>query len=183
MAENKNKKVELTQTAKTSQNMALDDGAFDKALAAWIAPEFLRYQRTWLWYAVALLLDAGLLAFAYTSGSITMGLVFLVLPMVFALEQRRAPNGVEVVISSYGIKFGVKKIPYSEIKKFWIIHHPPHINELHILTSNRISPELTIPMMNIDPVTLRNYLVTQISEWEGKKENSIDIIVRILKLA
>lgn len=179
MAENKNQKFELEQMAETSQK----DSAFDKALAAWTAPEFFRYRRTWLWYSIAILLDAALLVFAYYSGSITMGLVFLVLPAVFALEQRKAPQTVEVVISSYGIKFGNKKFPFSEIKKFWIIHHPPHINELHILSSNRINPELTIPMMGTDPVALRNFLVTQIGEWEGKKENTLDILIRLLKLA
>lgn len=179
MAENKNKKVEFEQMAETSQI----DGAFNEALAFWTAPEFFRYHRTWLWYAMAIALNTALLAFAYYSASVTMGLVFLVLPVVFALEQRRTPKMLEVKISSYGIKFGAKKIPYSEIKKFWIIHHPPHINELHILTSNRISPELTIPMMGMNPVILRNYLVTQISEWEGKKESSVDILVRIFKLA
>ncbi len=179
MAENKNQKFGLEQSAETSQK----EGVFEKALASWVAPEFYRYRRTWLWYAVALFMDVGLLAFAYYSGSITMGLVFLVLPVVFALEQRKAPQTVDIVISSYGIKFGNKTFPYSEIKKFWIIHHPPHINELHILTSNRISPELTIPMMAMDPVVLRNFLVTQIGEWEGKKESTLDILIRIFKLA
>ncbi len=183
MATNKNKNIGDVKAAAISQNTASVEDQFNKVLVSWLAPEFIRYPRTWLWFFICGLIDMALLAYAYYSGSITMGLVFLVLPVVILLEQRKHPEMKQVIFSPYGIKFGERKFPYSEIKKFWILHHPPHINELHILTNNRISPEVTIHMMDIDPVQLRNFLVTQISELEGKKEPFLETLIRILKLA
>lgn len=183
MAQNKNKNVDNEKLAVASQNSASVDDQFNKVLISWKSPEFIRYPRTMLWFLIGGLIDMALLGYAYYSGSITMALVFLVLPAVILLEQRKHPEMKEVIFSPYGIKFGTRKFPYSEIKKFWILHHPPHVNELHILTNNRISPEVTIHMMNIDPVLLRNFLITQISELEGKKEPFLETLVRVLKLA
>ena len=183
MATNKNKNIDGDKLAVSSQNQPSVDNQFNKALISWHTPEFIRYPRTWLWFFIAGVIDLALLGYAYYSNSITMGLVFAVLPIVILLEQRKHPEMKEVIISPYGIKFGIRKFPYSEIKKFWILHHPPHVNELHILTNNRISPEITIHMMNVDPVLLRNFLITQISELEGKKEPLVETLVRVLKLA
>lgn len=183
MAANKNKNIDGGKLAVTSQNNASSDDQFNKVLISWKSPEFIRYPRTWLWFFIGGLVDMALLAYAYYESSITMGLVFAILPIVILLEQRKHPEMKEVIFSPYGIKFGARKFPYSEIKKFWILHHPPHINELHILTNNRISPEITIHMMDVDPVPIRNFLITQISELEGKKEPFLETLIRILKLA
>ena len=106
-----------------------------------------------------------------------------VLRGVFLISQRKKPSAVEVVISPYGIKFGEVRIPYSNIKKFWIFHQPPQIDELHLLTNNKMNPEITIPLMGVDATALRQYLVTQVPEWEGKQQSLVDILVHFLRLA
>jgi len=167
--------------AKQKQKFVSEE-AFEKPLAAWSAPSFLRYERGTVWFAVMGTLNALLLIYAYLTGSITMALVFVLLPVVLILEHRRKPEMVQVIISEYGIKFGNLKFPYSNIKKFWILHDLPNLDELHLLTNERLHPEVTIPLMGTNPVSLRNYLITQILEWEGAKSSLMDTLVRLLRL-
>lgn len=157
--------------------------AFDQALMTWTTYEFLRYSRGWLWFAIFGLMNAALIAYGVYSHSITMTVVFAVVPLVVILEHRRKPKVVEVVISSYGIKFGDIKLAFSDIKKFWILHEMPYLNELHLLTNRKHHPEFTIPLLNIDPTPIRAYLVTQVPEQEGKEEGFLNTLIRILKLA
>lgn len=172
--------------AKQKQTIASENipaGAFDQALLAWVAPSHLRYERGWLWFAVLFLSCAGLVTYAYTIDSITMMVLFVVLPLVLLLEHRKAPAAFPVVVSPYGIRFGELRIPYSHIRRFWILHNPPFIDELHLLTDSRLHPEVTIQLMGTDATLLRQYLVTQVLEWEGKSISTVDLLVRLLRLA
>ena len=168
---------------KKNKKTALASNAFDQAIMSWYSPEFLRYERGFFWFLMLGLLDGALILYAVWTGSITMLLVFLVVPAVFLMEHLRKPKTVQVTISPYGIKFGNTKLAFSEIRRFWILHDPPYLNELHILTNKRLHPEVTIPLLNLDPTIIRNVLVTQVPEWEGKNESLLDTIIRVCKLA
>lgn len=157
--------------------------AFGTVVLGWYAPEFMRFVRTKWWYLGAGLLDLALVAYAIWSGSWSMAAVFIVLPLVYALEHRVHPKAVEVIISPYGIKFGPKRMAYSDIKGFWIYHHPPCVDELHIKLNNRWGTDVAIPLMGADPIQIRQYLVTQIQELEGQKPSLADHLVRFFKLA
>lgn len=157
--------------------------AFDKPLLAWYAPDILRYQKGVTWYLIAGTINAVLIAYAIWTGSWTMTAVFVTLPLVYLLEQRRKPKMLPVILSEYGVKFGNIKVPYSNIKKFWIIHEPPLTDELHLLTDNKVHPVVTIQLMDTDPVLIRNFLITQVREWEGKKQSLLDLIIKLLRLA
>lgn len=157
--------------------------AFDSVLFGWYAPEFIRYERTNWWYLIAGLADLALLVYAIWSGSWSMALVFALLPVIYFLEHRVHPKPVEVIFSAYGIRYGKQRFSYSNIEAFWIFHEPPYMDELHIRTGDKWHPEVVIPLMGADPTELRQFLVTQIPEWEGKKPSFIDNLVRFLKLA
>lgn len=166
-----------------AQTQNIEKNAFDQVILSWYSPDVIRYEKGLVWYAIAALIDAALVAYAIWSGSWTMAAVFLILPLVYVSQQRKKPVMKQVIISPYGIKFGDFKFSYSDIQKFWILHEGPHTEELHILTNNKIHPELTISLAGQDPAQIRNFLVTQIREWEGKKQSAIDMIVKILRLA
>ena len=165
------------------QNGSIPEAAFDQALAAWWAPSYLRYERGWLWFTVVSFLSGALALYGYLTDSLAMTVLFILIPPVLILEHHKKPKAVPVIISPYGIRFGELRIPYSSIRRFWILHNPPLTDELHLLTNSRVHPELTIPLMGNDAALLRQFLVTQILEWEGKKLGTLDTLVRILRLA
>ena len=109
-------------------------------------------------------------------------MVFAIVPFILLLEHQKKPKVNEVQISEYGIRFGKILIPFSNVKRFWIIHNPPFVDELHLLTGSRSNPEIVIQLVGTDPVRLRQFLVTQAYEWEGKHLSFLDVLIRILRL-
>ena len=168
--------------AKQKEKEILPANAFDEIDLGWIAPEYLRYERGWPWFALLFLINGLLVAYGFFTDSYTMMAVFAILPFVLLLEHRKPPRLVEVIFSPYGLKFGNVKIPYSHIRAFWILHTPPNIDEIHIRTTRKTHSEIVIPMMGINPAFVRQYLVTQIAEWEGRELPLFDTLVRLLRL-
>lgn len=166
-----------------NQTGSIPEAAFDQVLAAWWAPSHLRYERNWFWFAAVFTVCGSLAAYGYLTDSIAMTVVFAITPLVLILEHLKKPTAMPVVISPYGVRFGDIRIPYSSVRRFWILHNPPYLDELHLLTTSRIHPELTIQLMGVDANLLRQYLVTQAIEWEGKKLGTMDLLVRLLRLA
>ena len=158
------------------------ESAFDEGIFGWYAPEWIRFESTWKWYLIAGLVDAALIGYAIWEGSWTMGLVFALVPLIYLLEHHRKPKLTNVIVSHWGIKYGDVKIPFTDIKRFWIHHHPPHVDELRLQTTSRIHPEVVIPLMGASPSLIRQYLVTQVPEWEGKHMPLTDIVTRMLRL-
>ncbi|MBU0981485.1 hypothetical protein KKC94_02215 [Patescibacteria group bacterium] len=168
---------------KNKNNSEQTQNSFEQVWMKWYSPEFTRYERGPIWFFIAATIDAGLLAYAFYTHSWSMILVFALLPLLIVLEHRKKPKMLEVIISPYGIKFGSTKLAFSEIKRFWILHDPPYLNEIRLLTNRKTHPEIVIPLQNLDPSPIRTLLVTQIPEWEGKQESFLDLIIRILRLA
>lgn len=166
--------------AKTKQNS--NAGAFDNALMTWKAPRYLRYERSWVWFVVLFLVCGGLAYYGYATDSITMAVAFAILPLVLILEHRKKPDMVNVVVSEYGIQFGDAKLPFSSIEHFWILHNPPFVNELHLETDSKLHKEYVIQLMNLDPTVLRQFLVTQVLEWEGKRLSLMETLTRLFRL-
>lgn len=172
----------MAKNKKNPSPVTQDPSAFDRALLAWRAPRYLRYERSWLWFVLLFVICGGLALYGYETDSLTMAIVFVLLPFVLVLEHRKKPDMVEVVISEYGIRFGEMRLPYSNIQNFWILHNPPFVNELHLETDNRSHKEFVIQLMNVDPTSLRQFLVTQILEREGKTLSFTEALIRILRL-
>lgn len=167
---------------KAPKGLEIPEAAFDQALAAWVAPSYLRYERGWFWFAALFTVSGALAVYGYFSDSLAMTALFCILPLVLILEHLKKPKELPVIISPYGIRFGELRIPFSHIRRFWILHNPPYLDELHLLTDNRMHPEVTIQLMGTDAALIRAYLVTQTLEWEGKNISTLELLVRLLRL-
>ena len=167
--------------AKEKDKNLVPENAFDQVIFGWLAPEYLRYERGWLWFAMLFLSCGGLATYGYMTNSLTMLALFSILPLVLILEHRRKPKVVEVLFSAYGIKFGVMKLPYSSIRSFAVLH-TPHADEIHLHTHRKMHPEVIIPLMGNNPSAVRHFLVTQVPELEGKELSLLDTLIRILRL-
>lgn len=156
--------------------------AFDHPLVQWTAPEFQHYDRGPLWFTIGGILVLLLVLYGIWTGSWTESIVFLLLASVYYLTHHEQPRQFDVMISEMGIKFGDKTYPYSNIKNFWILYHPPHVKKLGFRPLEGWAHDVHISLEDQDPVVLRNLLITQIPEWEGKQESMTEIITRVCKL-
>ncbi len=171
-----------TKKQKKASEQGLNPSAFEQALVKWKTPRYLRYERTWLWFVCLFAACGGLAYYGYATDSVTMAVAFAILPLVLILEHRKKPDMVEVVVSEYGIRFGETLLPYSNIRRFWIIYNPPVVNELHLETDSKMHKEYVIQLVNVDPTSLRQFLVTQVLEAEGKHLSFLETLTRLFRL-
>lgn len=172
-----------TQSASVD-SAAQDETLYDNAVFAWIAPEYLQHQKGERWYLFAGIVAALFIFVAILQGNWTMALAIIAFGAVYYyIQNYHPPKEIEIKISEMGIKVGHKTYPFSHIKAFWFHYNPPFIKTLNIrVDKGHYFADLSIQLNNQDPVQLRQFLCSQISEWEGKDESFLDILLRLLRL-
>ncbi|HCW32159.1 MAG: hypothetical protein UT55_C0002G0003 [Candidatus Peregrinibacteria bacterium GW2011_GWE2_39_6] len=151
-------------------------------ILTWNAPEFIKHPRGILWFCVMGLMVSILIWYAVSTNSLTMAIAFIVLAGVYAIAHHREPALLKIRVTSIGIEAGKKKIPYNQVKAFWIVYDPPFVQVLKLLTTDKFMPEMTLQLDGQAPGQLRDYLIRRIPEYEGKSESLVDTIIRIAKL-
>jgi len=154
----------------------------EETVLRWTAPEFIQHAKGKVWFGVAGVIIVLLVLYAIRTSSWTMAVAFIVLAGVYYLSHHREPGTVEIKITTIGIRVGRKRIPFNQIKAFWIIYHPPGIKVLKLLTTDTFMAEVTIQLDGQAPGPVREYLLDQIPEYEGKGESLTEILIRLLRL-
>lgn len=154
----------------------------NEVVLRWTAPDFIKHPKGPAWFMVAGILVLLLVLYAVMTHSWTMAVAFIVLAGVYAITHHHEPGNIEIKVTSLGIEAGKRKIPYNQIKAFWIVYDPPSIKILKLLTTDKFMSEVTIQLDGQFPGPLREYLLKQIPEYEGKSESLVDVIIRMAKL-
>ncbi|MCA9373762.1 hypothetical protein KC725_01240 [Candidatus Peregrinibacteria bacterium] len=153
-----------------------------RALFAWTAPEFIQQQRGPRWFLIAGIVVLIAVLYALLTRNWTMAVAIIVLAAVYEYTRRQhPPKEIEISISELGIHVGHMFFPYSNVERFWMFYENG-IKTLHLRVHKRFFSDVVIQLEDQDPVAIREYLVGQIPEWEGKHERLSDIILRLLKL-
>lgn len=154
----------------------------DRVVFSWTAPEYIEHHRGERWYLVAGTITAFAVIVCFFSGNWSFALAIATFAAVYYYIRRHHPaKEIPIVISEMGIRAGIMFFPYSHIQKFWIIYENG-LQTLNLRISGRVHSDVIIQLNHEDPVPLRQYLVGQIAEWEGKHERPSDAIMRLLKL-
>lgn len=154
----------------------------EQVLLQWEAPEFIKPAKSYIWFAGAILAVAGMVVYAVKTHSLTMAVAFIVLAGVYAIAHHREPGRIPIQITTLGIAAGKTRIPYNQIKAFWLVYEPPHVKVLKLLTTDKLMAELTLQLDGQDPGEVRELLVKQVPEHEGRGENLVDVLIRVMKL-
>ena len=155
----------------------------NRALMAWETPEYIHHDKDKRWYIIAGSVVLFFVLFGIFTGSLSMAIAFLLLAGVYYIMQQQKPKQVHVIISEMGIHFGHRYYPYNLIESFWILYHPPQVTTLNIRLVKGVDRNISIELgEEVNPGDLRDYLLTQIPELEGKEESFTDALVRRLKL-
>ncbi len=180
-----NKNSNSARVSDNNHNFAeANETLYDKALFSWRAPEYLQHEKGALWYLIAGIVAAAFTLVAILQENWTLAIAILIFAVVYYyLQNYHPPKEIEIKISEIGIKIGHKIFPFSHIKAFWIHYDPPYVKTLNFrLDKGHYYHDVSIQMNEEDPVALREYLCTQVPEWEGKNEAFIDILMRLFRL-
>ncbi len=171
-----------TQKKETELSETQRKYAYDHPVLSWEVPEFIKHDRGKLWFIIAGCVLALIFIYSLSTNSWSTAVAFLVVAGVYYMHHHHEPRIIKITISQIGIKADTIEIPFSQIRYFWMIYEPPHVKTLHIATTKRTMPELTIQLGYQNPAELRNYLTQQIPEMTGKQESFTHLITRLLKL-
>lgn len=179
--ENK-KSTREPEVAKEMQETEQTEPQTAKTIFTWTALEYIQQQRDKKWYTIAGIALAAAVLLTLITGNWSMALAIIVFAAVYEyLQRHHPPKRVEIEITDYGIHVGHMFFPYSNIKAFWILYGNG-VKSLNLRVHKRIHSDVVIQLDSQNPAAIREYLVGQIPEWEGKHESLSDVILRLLKL-
>jgi len=152
-----------------------------KTIFTWSATEYVQHERSKKWYTFAAVALAISIILTLLVGNWSMAIAIIVFAGVYEyLQRHHPPEIVKITITDFGIHLGNIFIPYANIQAFWILYGNG-IKTLNLRVHKRLHGDLIIQMDNQSPGAIREYLVGQIPEWEGKHEQLTDVILRLLK--
>jgi hypothetical protein len=154
----------------------------DRIVFSWMSPDYVKHDKSARWYIVAGIVLALLLVWATLSKNWTMFAAFVVFSAVYLYTHAyHPPKDIKIIVREQGIGVGELFFPYTHIQAFWIIYKPG-VKTLNLRITKDYFTDVVIHLNDQDPLPLRQYLVGQIVEWEGKDEQIKDVILRLLKL-
>lgn len=149
---------------------------------SWKAIEYIQHQRDARWYLIAGIILAFIIIISIITYNWSLAVAVVVLAGVYEYTYRQhPPKRVLIRITDLGIHVGHMFFQYSHIQAFWIYLN--HGNKtLNFRVYKRIHSDVIVQLDDQDPAAIREYLVGQIPEWEGKNERATDVLLRLLKL-
>ncbi len=149
----------------------------------WSVKEYEEHDRERRWYVVMGSLGLGLIAFALITANYLFALIIVLFGILLYLHDLQTPLEIYFAITDTGIIVGKKFYRYSEIKNFWIIYTPPHVQNLYFGLGGMVKHRLQIPLLDFDPRPIREYLRQYLNEdLEQEEEPLSDRIARVFKL-
>ena len=155
---------------------------FDNAKISWNAPEYADYEKGAKWKIGALIILILSIIISIAMGAWSFALVVLVFAAVYYLVHREDIKKVDVKISDVGIKFGLRKYPFTMIEGFWIIYNPPLVKTLNLRLHGKLLHDVIIQLEEQTPEEVRTFLKAKATEFEGRQEYFSDAVLRFLKL-
>ena len=143
----------------------------------WTIQEYDQHQRGVRWYII--MITAGLLFVVYglMSNNFLFSLIIILAGIILFIQSHQAPPQVLFQITELGVVIGRKFYNFSELKNFFIIYQPPEVKNLFFQTSNTIHPILSIPLLDENPVTVRETLLEFIDEDLDTEKEPISVTI------
>lgn len=153
----------------------------DDILLAWEADEFLHHDRTVVWYIMALIGIVLLIFYAIVTAAWSMAIAVALMGGVLYLYSHEAPTTRPIIITKLGVHFGHKYYSYHQLKSFWFINEPNY-QALVLEVADKLNSQLMIQLHGQDMSEIRDVLLKELPEDEGKEESLIDRFGRFLKI-
>lgn len=162
--------------------MKYDNKPTPEILASWDVPEIDKYERKKSWYLIASLIFLLLLIYAIFTANFLFAIIIIFITMILYLQEKHETVITTFDITPDGLIIGDKFFAYKEIKNFYIIYEPPEVKKLYIVFKNFLKPRLGIPLLDQNPVKIREILTKYLDEdLEKEYEPLTDKIGRIFK--
>lgn len=154
-----------------------------KILAEWHFPEFTKHDKSHRWYWIMFAIALVLLIIAMITKNFLFAVIIVMFVVIVLLQDRKEPSELIIHIMETGIRVDEKFLLYKDIRNFFILYEPPTISNLFIRPKNKLTPALNIPLVDQNPMKIRELLINFLPEdLETEEEPTSDFLARILKL-
>lgn len=135
----------------------------------WSAYEHEHIERgsDWFWALGIIAVCAALTSLLF--GNVLFAILLIVAAVSIGLLARTPPELHEFEISERGVRIGDTLHRYEEIISFWVEEEETKEPTLLIDTVKFMSPNLIIPLDDVDPSVVRNFLKERVEETPMKE--------------
>ena len=155
----------------------------NKTLLEWEAPEFIRLEKSKIWYMAVGGIMFGLILYSLMDHAFTMTIGLILVIVLFMLKHKKPPRLMKVRITELGIEYGNENFAYHNIQAFWIIYKDPYVRSLYLKTGDKQNRFIHIELNHQDPAKVRQLLSHELPEIEGAGQPFLDILSRLLRLS
>lgn len=149
----------------------------------WTYPEFNKHERGIYWYIGFIGVGLILLWYCLTTGNFLLAILIILFAFILLNYHRHDPRPLDFQIRAKGIVVGSTFVPYTSLDSFWIVYDPPTIKTLYFMRKHRLRSEISIPLIETNPVAVRKLLEDILSEDLSKEtETPNDTLGRMLKI-
>ncbi|MCX6781540.1 MAG: hypothetical protein NTW66_00220 [Candidatus Magasanikbacteria bacterium] len=165
------------------QDLLKQDVNFGNVVYSWSFREYEKFNRGKRWYWITGLLAALLIAYAVYTANYLFALIIVLFGIIIFLQDMNEPAELDFALTDTGIVVGTKYYPFSELEKYWIVYNPPMVKVLYFEPKSTLKHRLHIPLLDTDPLTLRDYLNQfLIEDLEKEDEPLSDRLGRMFKI-
>lgn len=149
----------------------------------WQAKEYEFQEKSADWYWALGIIAAAAVIAAILFGNALLALVIVAASVAIALQAAKRSKVHRFAITEQGLEIGERLYPYDTMLHFSVLEYPDHDlpPALSIKTRSLLTPHLLIPIVDVDPDELYEYLSIHLEE--GNHEASvIDRMVEMFQL-
>jgi len=142
----------------------------------WSAYEHERIERSgdWFWALGIVAVSVALTSILFSN--VLFAILIIVAAFTVGIIARTPPELIDFEISDRGIRVGGALHRYDEIISFWVEDEHDREPLLLVDTTKFMSPNLIIPIENIDPALVRAFLQERVEEVRMKEPVSHKIL-------
>jgi len=142
---------------------------------SWEAPEYFHRQKTADWFWSFGIVTVTLIVISVVYANILFAIFIGIAALTLAIFAHRTPRNVEVTISPRGVTLEKTLYHYTQLESFWIRENDPHPKIL-IKSKKILMPYIVIPLGDIHPEDVRDYLIQFMEEEEQHESISQQVI-------
>jgi hypothetical protein len=152
-------------------------------LHLWRFNEYISHDRNFLWYIIFSFLGIGLVVYAIWTDNYLFAFIIVLVGIILFIQSKQSSPEVQCAITEGGVILGDKFYGYGEFEEFFIVHQPPDISVLFIETKDVYRPNISIPLVENDPMDIRSSLREFLPENLEKDEEPLsELVTRLWRI-
>ncbi|PLX27360.1 hypothetical protein C0583_03525 [Candidatus Parcubacteria bacterium] len=133
--------------------------------ASWEVPEYNSHDRDFRWYLITGIFALFLLIYSFISGNFLLPIILIITAFIFIMQHGSEADKVSIALASDCLVIGKRAYDYDEFRNFSIVYKPSQGDKnLYFEFKNPVKQRISIPLENINPVDIRNFLLAFLSE-------------------